>query len=64
MSRDMLFLLQVFYGSMEPSVSTSILFVEPIQAQSVRLYPQSWGTHIAVRWELNGCVYGEWFQRF
>ena len=39
--------------------SSAVAFVPSvIQAQSVRLFPDQWGSHIAVRWELNGCVMG------
>ncbi|KAK7498721.1 hypothetical protein BaRGS_00010098, partial [Batillaria attramentaria] len=47
---------KVFDGPSDDAESAVGFFPSSIQAQRVRLYPQEWGTHAAVRWELNGCV--------
>ncbi|KAK7097065.1 lymphocyte antigen 75-like [Littorina saxatilis] len=46
----------VFDGPEDDDSSAVAFFPSVIHAQSVRIYPQAWGTHIGVRWELNGCV--------
>ncbi|XP_076467662.1 uncharacterized protein LOC143298664 [Babylonia areolata] len=48
--------VQMFDGPTTDDTSNTVLFDVVIYAQSVRVFPQKWGQHIAVQLELTGCV--------
>ena len=49
---------QLYTGNEDTSELDAVVYNEfdwPIAARFVRLNPQSWNMHIAVRWEIYGC---------
>ena len=48
-------LVQIFEGSWDSDTAVTHYFYAPVVAQYVRINPQTWETHIAIRFELLGC---------
>ena len=48
-------LVQIFEGNWDSNTTVTHYFYAPVVAQYVRIKPQTWETHIAIRFELLGC---------